>query len=141
MQQLAQFQDRLAAIGDFCSRAQGERALALTLRAMSASSGGKASRSMREALPSWLQPSWDEAVGSRPRLPVSDDLVGSVAHEGGYAYRAAAERVVTAVFACLGEYMDEQQVSSLLSLLPRKIRDLFGYAGASVYDASVCEFL
>ena len=141
MDGLSEFHERLAALGDFCSRERGDRALILTLQGIRALSGPGIETTVRALMPVWLHPAWDAARPDDVDGDVGCDLVTLVARLGQYPYHAAAGRDVRAVLACLREHLDERAQAAIYEVLPETERALFLGASACAYDASIGKFL
>lgn len=136
----AEFDERLAALGDLVSREKVSFVTRGSLQAVKMALDEGAAAEFEKLLPGWMREEWD-------RLPRGisqgdkEDLVEIMKELGSYPYRAAAERDLTAFFATLRESLQEGGALYMRPLLPEPNRELFDYAGSCAYDASVKEFV
>ena len=137
---LAEFYERLAALGDLVTEERVKSVTRDSIEAVKEALGETAAAEFAKLLPGWMREEWE-----RPPLRrfhgESDDLIDIVKELGGYPYRAAAERDLTAFFATLRESLAEGGGLEMRPLLPEANRELFDYAASCAYDASVKEFV
>ena len=136
----AEFDARLAALGDLVSRDRVELVARECLRSIKAVLGKKDAEAFAALLPRWLRAEWD-GLDPGPPAPGPASLVDTLRECGKYPYRAAAERDLTAFFATLRESLAEGGALGIRPLLPEADRELFDYAASCAYDASVREFV
>jgi len=135
-----EFRERLAALADLVTPTRVERAIRESLRAVKGGVEEGRRGDFAALLPSWLRDDWEElAIEKSPLGPL--DLVEAMAASGGYPYRAAAERDLTAFLAALRESVAAEDAAAMRPLLPEAGREMFDHAASCAYDASVREFL
>ncbi|RJP35018.1 MAG: DUF2267 domain-containing protein [Actinobacteria bacterium] len=135
-----EFEERLAALGSLVS---AQRVISVTtgsLRAVKEALDDEAAAAFAALLPGWMREDWKRLPQASFR-GAADDLVDILKEQGGYPYRAAAERDLTAFFATLRESLPEGGALEMRPLLPEANRELFDYAASCAYDASVREFV
>ncbi len=136
----AEFDERLAALGNLVTAERLESVTAGSLRAVKEALAERAAAEFAELLPGWIREVW-ERLPSGTFQGARDDLVEILKEQGGYPYRASAERDLTAFFATLRESLPEGGALKMRPLLPETNRELFDYAASCAYDASVREFV
>ncbi len=135
-----EFEARLAALGNLVSSRGVRRATLESLGAIKSAMEEVAGGSFASLLPPWLRRDW-EGIAAESAPADARSVVDLLKERGGYPYRAAAERDLTAFFAALRESVAEGAAQEMRPLLPEADRELFDYAASCAYDASVREFL
>jgi uncharacterized protein (DUF2267 family) len=136
----AEFDERLAALGDLVSAERVESVTRNSLQAVRTALGEGTAGEFEKLLPGWMREAW-ERLSPVALQAERDDLVGILKELGSYPYRAAAERDLTAFFATLRESLEEGGALEMRPLLPEANRELFDFAASCAYDASVKEFV
>jgi hypothetical protein len=135
-----EFGERLAALGNLVSAERIDLVTRGSLLAIKEVLDERAAAEFVKLLPGWMKAEWERLPHTSLRGG-ADDPVDILKEQGGYPYRAAAEKDLTAFFATLRESLPEGGALEMRPLLPEASRELFDYAASCAYDASVKEFV